>query len=63
MFRVMRTTSQVVDRQIDEAVGLKRCELHEVIDVDELIRVIRVTELHMNMSDLDDKTCRSRPIV
>lgn len=63
MFRVMRTTSYVVDRQIDEAVGLKRCESHEIMDVDELIRVIRMTELHMNMSDLDDKTCRSRPIV
>lgn len=52
-----------MDRQIDEAVGVERCESHNRLDVDEPIYIIRLIELHMNVSEQDDKTCWSRSIV
>lgn len=52
-----------MDRQIDKAVGLKRCESLEMLDVREPIRVIRMAESYTEWSEYDDKTCRRRPII
>lgn len=46
----------VVDHNINEAVGLKRCKSHKMLDVRESIRVIRLAESYMKMSEYDDKT-------
>ena len=50
VFRNMRATCYVVDRQIDEAVGLRRCISYGVLDVRESFRVIRMAESFMNFA-------------
>ena len=62
-FRNIGTLGYVMDRQIDKAVGLKRCESLEILDVREPIRVIRMAESYTEWSEYDDKTCRRRPII
>lgn len=46
----MKYTSSVVDRQIDEAVGLKRWESHETRGFSKLIRLIRQVVMSIMMS-------------
>ena len=63
MCHIMRIASWLMDRQIDKAVGLKRCDSFEVLGISEPIHVTRMAEIHMKMSEEDNLTCRSRRVI